>query len=119
MECAALGTAAPHSARVRYEDLVATPRPTLAAVLRDLGLTPGDGDLEHVGDRSVVLGPSHGVAGSRTRFTAGEIPLELDDAWRVTLPPRARRVVTAVTLPQLLGYGYVGPRARPARARAA
>jgi hypothetical protein len=119
LECAALGTAAPHSARVRYEDLVAHPRPTLEALLRDLGLAPEDGALDHVGDRSVVLDPSHGLAGSRTRFTAGRIPLELDDAWRATLSPRARRVVTAVTYPQLLGYGYVGRRARPPRTRAA
>ena len=47
------------------------------------------------------LTPSHGVAGSRTRFTAGRIELELDDAWRSSLPAGARRVVTAVTLPQL------------------
>jgi hypothetical protein len=50
------------------------------------------------------------VAGSRTRFTAGRIDLELDDAWRSSLPAGARRVVTAVTLPQLVGYGYVGRR---------
>jgi hypothetical protein len=67
----------------------------------------------------VHLGPSHGVAGSRTRFTTGRIELELDDAWRSTLPRAARRVVTAVTLPQLVGYGYLGPRSRPDRAEAA
>ena len=61
------------------------------------------------------LTPSHGIAGSRTRFTAGRIELQLDDAWRSTLPAGARRVDTAVTLPQLVGYGYVGRRPHDAR----
>jgi hypothetical protein len=110
LECSALRAAAPHSARVRYEDLVARPRPTLERALTDLGLPPAEGALAHVGENSVDLGSSHGVAGSRTRFTHGRIELHLDDAWRSTLPAGARRVVTAVTLPQLVGYGYVGRR---------
>lgn len=119
LECAVLVAAAPHAARVRYEDLVARPRPTLERALVDIGLAPSEGDLAHVGERSVVLDPSHGVAGSRTRFTAGRIELQVDDAWRSALPAGARRVVTAVTLPQLLGYGYVGRRPRAPTARAA
>lgn len=112
LECAVLGAAAPHAASIRYEDLVTRPRPTLEQALTSLGLPPAEGALDHVGERSVVLGPSHGLAGSRTRFTAGRIELEVDDAWRATLPASARRVVTAVTLPQLLGYGYLGRRPR-------
>jgi hypothetical protein len=119
LECAVLGAAAPHAARVRYEDLVARPRPTLERALSDIGLTPPEGALAHVGERSVVLEPSHGLAGSRTRFTAGRIELQLDDAWRSALPAGARRVVTAVTLPQLLGYGYVRIRPRAAVAEVA
>ena len=46
--------------------------------------------LDHVGERSVTLGPSHGVAGSRTRFTEGRIELRLDDAWRIDAGRRAR-----------------------------
>jgi len=77
-----------------------------------VGLPPESGALAHVGERSVHLAHSHGVAGSRTRFTTGRIELEPDDAWRSTLPAGARRVVTAVTLPQLVGYGYLGRRAQ-------
>lgn len=116
LECAVLGATAPHSTRLRYEDLVADPRNALERVIRDLGLTVADGALSHVQDRCVHLEPSHGVAGSRSRFTSGRIDLDIDDAWRSTLPAGARRVVTAVTLPQLVGYGYVGPRARTAGA---
>ncbi len=113
-ESAVLGAAAPHAARVRYEDLVASPRPTLERALRGVGLPAAPADLAHVGESCVTLERSHGVAGSRTRFTAGRIELQLDDAWRSALPVTARRVVTAVTLPQLVGYGYVGPRATTA-----
>jgi len=118
LESAVLGAAAPHATRVRYEDLVDRPRPTLTAALRGVGLSPEVGALDHVGEHSVTLEPSHGIAGSRTRFTAGRIELQLDDAWHTGLAPRARRVVTAVTLPQLLGYGYVGRRPRAGTAKA-
>jgi hypothetical protein len=114
LECAVLGATAPYATRVRYEDLVAAPRPTLERALRELGLPTASTSLAHVGERSVDLASSHGVAGSRTRFDTGRIELQLDDAWRTALPARARQVVTAVTLPQLVGYGYVGRRA-PAR----
>jgi len=115
LECAMLRAAAPHSARIRYEDLVAGPRPTLDRALRQVGLPPATGALNHIGERSVHLSPSHGVAGSRTRFTDGNIKLELDDAWRSSLPASARRLVTALTLPLLLGYGYL--RRQPAALR--
>jgi len=118
LQCTVLRTTAHHSARVRYEDLVAAPRRTVEQALRDVGLPPASGALAHIGERSVELGPSHGVAGSRTRFTAGRIDLRPDEAWRSDLPAGARRIVTAVTLPQLVGYGYVGPRWR-GRAEAA
>jgi hypothetical protein len=119
LESSLLGAAAPYAARVRYEDLVSRPRHTLERALRSIGLPPAPGDLDHVGERSVTLGPSHGVAGSRTRFTAGQVDLRVDDAWRSALPTGARAVVTAVTLPQLLRYGYVGPGSRTAPARTA
>ena len=89
LESAFLRAAAPHGARLRYEDLVAHPRPALRRALSDVGLPPAAGGLDHVGERSVTLGPSHGVAGSRTRFTEGRIELRLDDAWRSTLRPRS------------------------------
>lgn len=119
LECSLLGVLAPYAARVRYEDLVARPRPTLEAALVDLGLPAPASALAHVGERSVDLAPSHGVAGSRSRFTAGRIELELDDAWRSALRPGARRVVTAVTLPQLVRYGYVDLRPHGVPAKAA
>lgn len=113
LECGVLGAAGARATRVRYEDLVAAPRPTLQHALDELGLPVALDDLSHVHERSVRLAPSHGVAGSRSRFTSGDIELAVDDAWRSALPDGARRVVTALTLPQLVTYGYLGH--RPAR----
>jgi len=107
MESTFLSARAPFGARVRYEDLVANPRRTLETTLAAIGLPPEAGWLDHVDDRSVTLDSSHGVAGSRSRFTTGRIELQLDEDWRETLPADARRVVTAVTFPQLVSYGYV------------
>jgi hypothetical protein len=47
------------------------------------------------------------------RFRAGEITFRPDEAWREKMPPRGRRLVTAMCLPFIVGYGWY-PR-RPAR----
>lgn len=112
LESSLLQRLASHSGRLRYEDLVARPREALAAALDSIGLPPQPGWLDHVHDHSVMLGSTHGVAGSRFRFTTGTIDLRLDDAWRSAMPPRQRRSVSALTLPQLLTHQYVG-RAAP------
>ena len=108
LESTFLSARAPFGARVRYEDLVANPRRTLETTLAGIGLTARPGWLDHVDEASVTLDSSHGVAGSRSRFTTGRIELRLDEDWRATLPAEARRVVTAVTFPQLVSYGYLG-----------
>jgi hypothetical protein len=42
------------------------------------------------------------------RFATGKIPIAADDRWRTAMPARARRTVTALTLPLLARYGYAG-----------
>lgn len=114
LESAYLCAAAGHGARVRYEDLIADPRRTLEQALLSVGLPPQPGWLDHVDDRSVTLQSSHGLAGSRFRFKSGRIELKLDDDWRAHMSTDSRRVVTALTLPQLLSYGYVRPSSKVA-----
>jgi hypothetical protein len=118
LESAAITAATPHSTRLRYEDLVENPRASIERTLRDVDLAPAAGALDHVGAHSVTLPTSHGVAGSRTRFTTGDIELRIDDSWHTALPQWSQAVVTALTLPQLLRYGYVGPRTRTETVRA-
>lgn len=92
--------------RLRYEDLLADPAGTLRALLTPTGLPLAPGWDDFLTPEGAVLGPSHSVAGNPMRFRTGTIPLRHDDAWRRSLPARDRRVVTALSAPLLLAYGY-------------
>lgn len=90
--------------RLRYEDLVEKPLPTVRGLLDQLQLSSAD--LSHITDDVVRLDASHGLSGNPGRFTSGEITLSGDHAWRRSLPNRDRYFVTAATLPWLAAYGY-------------
>lgn len=96
--------------RVRYEDLVEAPEPTLAELARFAGLSaPGQGPAFSRGDgdtRSVMLGTAHTVSGNPMRFSAGPTAIRGDERWRTAMPAPQRRAVTALTLPLLARYGY-------------
>jgi hypothetical protein len=95
-----------HATTLRYEDFVGAPPGTTARVVRDLGLRVDLRDLAHVGVGRIELPDSHGVAGNPSRFQVGSVAVRVDEAWRDAMPAADRRVVTAVTLPLLLRYGY-------------
>ena len=106
----------PRSLRVRYEDLAADPE---AAVARVAGLTEAQRRVP-VG-RSAASGPSapplrsgpqpagHSVAGNPVRFEDPR-PVRPDLAWVEEMAPEDRRLVTALTAPLLVRYGYLGLR---------
>jgi Sulfotransferase family len=96
---------------VRYEDLVADPRAKLNRVAHYAGGAVQGADPTFVGAGSVELGLNHTVAGSRMRLQRGTGPLRLDDDWRGRLPRGHRLAVTALSLPLLVGYGYLAPAA--------
>jgi hypothetical protein len=107
---AATGTT---TVRVRYEDVVAHPRAEITRLLAHLGVGTGDAGLAFLGEGHAELGVDHTVAGNPMRFRTGRIDLRPDEAWRSGLSPRQRRIVTALTAPLLLRYGYL--RSRPSR----
>ena len=90
--------------RLRYEELVANPAGALREVAKFAGVDPGP--MDFFGDGTVRLGTGHSAAGNPMRFTTGEVPLRHDDAWRLSLPARQRRLVGALTAPLLSAYGY-------------
>lgn len=94
--------------RLRYEDVLADPATALRRILQPTGLPLDDGWDDFLTPDGARLGPSHSVAGNPMRFRTGTIPLRRDDAWREALPTADRRVVTALTSPFLLAYGYMG-----------
>jgi hypothetical protein len=103
-----LATAGTPTLRVRYEDVVAEPAGTVAAIRRFAGLA---GDLPEAtaflsqgADRPART--LHSVAGNPLRFADAPLRLRPDVAWRAEMPARDRLVVTALTAPLALRYGY-------------
>ena len=94
------------SVRVRYEDLVREPVRELSRVARAEGLDPTTIDWSFLDGGGLRIPETHVVAGGRIRLADGVLPLRLDDAWRREMPDQARRLVSAVTLPSRLAYGY-------------
>lgn len=90
--------------RVRYEDLVRAPRPVLGRILEAIG-EPGAA-LPLVGERTARLGMEHAIGGNPDRFSRGDIDIRLDRRWLDGQRRSDRAVVTGLTLPWLLRYGY-------------
>jgi hypothetical protein len=89
--------------RLRYEAFVADPAGSVAALLRFAG---GPGGGRPIEGSTVELGTDHTVAGNPLRFRTGATEIRRDDAWRDRLGERDRRIVTALTWPLRLAYGY-------------
>lgn len=90
--------------RVRYEDFVADPQPVMEQIVRWAGL--GDRSLPFETPTSVRIAPTHSVAGNPSRHSKGAVEIRSDDEWKRALPQRERLLVTAITAPALLRFGY-------------
>ncbi|MEW6476282.1 MAG: sulfotransferase domain-containing protein [Actinomycetota bacterium] len=90
---------------LRYESLLENPRAGLQKILAHAGEPPAD-NFDFLGNGWVDLGVDHTVAGNPMRFHQGRLDLRLDQAWATKLPERDRKVVTAITWPLQLRYGY-------------
>jgi hypothetical protein len=65
-------------------------------------------DLGHIEQAAVELSPNHNIGGNPMKLRSGTIALRRDDAWRTELPAGDRRLVSILTWPLRLGYGYGG-----------
>ncbi|MCT9931566.1 sulfotransferase [Planotetraspora sp. A-T 1434] len=89
--------------RVHYEDLLDEPVKTMTKLAARLDLPSSGEALSFLDDRQARLGVAHTVSGNPMRFAVGRI--EFRD--RPTALPIAQRwLVTALTWPLLLLYGY-------------
>lgn len=93
---------------LRYEDFVADP-PAAVARLWALMEEPLPA-LDFLEASSMRLRTNHTVAGNPDRFRA-DVTIRPDVEWREKLPARDKLLVTALTLPLLLHYGYLPPSA--------
>jgi sulfotransferase family protein len=99
---------------IKMEDLVADPASTLDAVRvfaevdRSTQIVNDDG--------SITIGGAHSVSGNPGRFAEGPTQLRAPETWRTSLPLWKRTLVTVVTFPVMLRYGYriwAKPASRP------
>ena len=107
-----LARTGPPTLLVRYEDVVRDPEPALREVAAFAGVPVSDEPLRFLGGdgagHHADLGAAHTVSGNPVRFLSGQVPIRRDDAWLAAMPTGQRRAVTALTLPLLGRYGYVG-----------
>ena len=97
---------APGTMILRYEALMAQPREGLERILVAASEPVTPESFSFLGSGHVDLGVDHTVAGNPMRFHQGRLDLRLDQAWTTKLPERDRKVVTAITWPLQLRYGY-------------
>ena len=95
--------------RLRYEDFVSNPIVYLAETLVRVGF---DDEAERLHDvirgRQISLSTDHTVSGNPGRFRTGNIELRLDKEWKGKMRGADKNIVTALTAPLLLKYGYLG-----------
>jgi hypothetical protein len=97
--------------RLRYEDFTAEPELTLRLIAGFAGLPAQDSyPFLTAGGASwaAQLAVGHGVSGNPMRFTAGQVLIRRDERWRTSMSGAQQRAVTALTLPLLARYGYLG-----------
>lgn len=102
--CAAVGDH--RSSRLRYEDFVAAPGPTLERIVARILPDGGAAELPMTGTDTAVLTPNHAVMGNPDRFRTGETTIRNDVRWRTDQPVAHRLLVTALTAPLLGRHGY-------------
>lgn len=93
--------------RVRYRDFVRRPAASLRSILRQADEFTGPDQLSHVEPDGLELEPQHILAGNPMRSRNGRIALEEDLAWRGEMGTAGRGLVTALTWPLLVRYGYL------------
>jgi len=88
-----------------YEDFVTRPRSSFNDIVRFVGeVVPTD--TPFLDDHTVKVCPTHSLEGNAVKFASGPIAIRSDSEWEARISPANRAVVTAMTWPWLLRYGY-------------
>jgi hypothetical protein len=89
---------------LRYEDFVQRPRESVQGILDFVGESAAGNPFKD--DRHVDVSATHTIEGNFTRFLRGEVEIRADQEWQDRMPAGSRAIVTAMTWPYLLRYGY-------------
>ena len=90
--------------RVRYEDLMASPRSAFGEICEWVGIDSAA--LPFVDESTLKMTRSHTVMGNPNRHVDGDTTLRLDTRWVDKLGDRDRRTATALAAPLMRRYGY-------------
>ncbi len=91
--------------RLRYKDIICEPTGSIKLVCKSLQLDTIS--LNFINENHVTLQQeNHTVSGNPVRFQKGEIQLKLDNEWQEAMSKRDKQIVTAITWPFLLQYGF-------------
>ncbi len=89
--------------KLHYEDFIAKPREVLESVFQFIGTSNTKAPIEN--DHFARIGINHGLCGNPVRFDSGLTRLQLDKRY-VRMKAVDRIIVTTLTMPALLKYGY-------------
>jgi hypothetical protein len=90
---------------LRYEDLVRMPESSLSKLFADLGIERPS--LDFLDGLRANLKTSHTVSGNPVRFANKEIKIQPDMQWQHAMASHQKWLVTLITWPLLLKYGYL------------
>jgi hypothetical protein len=90
---------------LRYEDFIADPLRHIEAVIDMVGSKQRPPEIR---DGTIEIGTDHSLAGNPIRFDRGAVRLRVDDEWRAAMRQRHQALVTTLTWPMLMAYGYMG-----------
>ncbi|MCG6956729.1 MAG: sulfotransferase, partial [Gemmatimonadetes bacterium] len=91
--------------RIRYEDQVADPEAALRPLAELIGVAP---EAIPVRGRVAELRERHQISGNPSRFEVGTVEIKRLGPGRQLLTRGEEALVTALTLPGLWRYGYLG-----------
>jgi hypothetical protein len=89
---------------LRYEDFAAEPQKAIRHILEFVGEERAA--LPHVAEHEAKLGVNHNIWGNPSRFRTGTVEVRPDKEWVFRIEPDDRRLITSLTFPLLVRYGY-------------
>lgn len=90
--------------QLRYEDFSSTPQTAVQEICNTLGYP--NVNLPFISSNTVLLKKTHTQSGNPGRFREGEIAIKKHDEWRAHMPRKYKTLVTTVSFPSLIQFGY-------------
>ncbi len=91
--------------RVKYEDFMVRPKSIVENVVN--AVQASQRDFSFINENTVEIHKTHTNWGNPNRNQDGKIKLEIDDEWRLNLNQGSRALISTITYPLLLRYGYI------------